>query len=145
MPSLLPAIRRAALGALVAAAAAACSADEALAPAAPAAAAPAPQLAAATGRYDLRLTSPNEGDEAALLFVSGAVVDSVTVPGGSAVVIPGELGTRVVLSGALETGVVATLWTRAGTGTPRAVVEQVTAAGTHVQRALDGYRVELAR
>ena len=145
MPSLLHSIRRAALGALVASAAAACSADEALAPAAPAAPAPAPQFASAAGRYELRLTSPNAGDEAALLFVSGAVVDSVTAPGGSAVVIPGELGTRVVLSGALESGIVATLWTRAGSGTPRAVVEQVTAAGTHAQRALDGYRVELAR
>ncbi len=149
MSSPLPTLRRAALGALLGAAAvlgAACS-DETTAPLAPDASivAPSQASAAAAGRYAVRLTTPNEGDEAALLVITGAAVDSVSVPDGSAIVLSGDVGTRVILSGTLRSGTVATLWTRPASGVPSAVVEQVTAAGTHAQRALQGYRVELAR
>ena len=148
MSSLSSSLRRAAFGALLAASAVACTADTATAPAVPADAAPvaaAAVQASAAGRYDVRLTTPNEGDGAALLGISGAIIDSVTVPGGSAIVLSGEVDSKVILSGTLQSGTIATLWTRPGSGVPHAVVEQVTAAGTHTQRALGGYRVELAR
>jgi hypothetical protein len=146
MTTRLASLGRAALPAALLALAAACSADTATAPAAPAApAAPVAALAAADGRYDLRLVSPNQQDAGALLVITGAAVDSVTAAGVEAILLPGEGATRVVLSGTLNGGLVATVWTRPGSGVPAAAVEQVTAAGTHAQRAVDGYRVELAR
>jgi hypothetical protein len=133
---------RAVTAALLAAATAACAADGPAAPAAPAAPA---QPAAAHARHDVRLTTPHDGDAGALLVVSGAEVDSVTTAAGVAVLVPGEGATRVILSGALSSGVVATVWTRPGSGAPSIALEQVTAAGTHAQRDLAGYRVQIER
>ena len=101
--------------------------------------------AAASARYTLRFTTPHADDEAALLAIAGAAVDSVTAPEASIVLLRGADVTRVILSGTIGSGTVATVWARPGSGTPTVAVEQVTAAGTHAQRALGGYRVEVAQ
>jgi hypothetical protein len=133
----------------VALVASACAPDAMTAPEADVAApaTPAPVAArAADGRYVLRLTTPNADDAGLLATIGGAAIDSVTTDAGSVLLLPGADGAmQLVLSArdAALDGVVATVWSR-GEVAPRVTLREVAARGTHQQRALAGYALELA-
>ncbi|MGZ8491532.1 MAG: hypothetical protein ACXWZS_04910 [Gemmatirosa sp.] len=131
----------------VALVASACAPDAMTAPTADVAPdAPAPVTArAADGRYVLRLVTPNADDAGLLATIGGAPIDSVTTTAGSVLLLPDADGAMQLVLTARDAaldGVVATIWT--GGDAPRVALREVAARGTHAQRALDGYALQIA-
>jgi hypothetical protein len=131
----------------VALVASACAPDAMTAPADVASAPVAPMAArAADGRYVLRLTTPNADDAGLLATIRGVAIDSVTTDVGSVLLLPDADGAMQLVLSARDAalgGAVATVWT-SGAAVPRVALREVAARGTHAQRALAGYALELA-
>lgn len=100
--------------------------------------------------YRIVLDSPNQGDGALLLRVSGGPVDSVTSTSAQASTAPvGTTAWSVLLWGNLKDGPVATLWIPARdprqSDAHRVVIEQVAALGSYRQRNPAGYTLRMER
>lgn len=97
--------------------------------------------------YDVRIDARSSYAGALMFDVSGVAVDSVTSNIGSVisldVAVDGTLGVtaRVVYTGALHDGVVATLWVRDDVATPRITLQQAAVGASLSKLALDEFTV----
>ncbi|MBC8087657.1 MAG: hypothetical protein H7Z40_10355 [Phycisphaerae bacterium] len=107
-----------------------------------------PPASANLRAYDVRIDARGRYDGALMFDVAGVAVDSVTSNAGSVISLDvvAEPGTgvtaRVVYSGALHNGVVATLWVRdVGAAAPRITLQQAAAGESLATIALDEFTV----
>ncbi len=97
--------------------------------------------------YDVRIDARNSYDGALMFDVADAAVDSVTSIVGVvfrldvASEVGADVSARVVYSGALQDGVVATLWLGAGSDVPRVTLQQAAAGVNRSKLALDEFTV----
>lgn len=107
---------------------------------------PAPTGIPSAGALDVVLGTPNGDDGALLVRVGGGPIDSVTSPGGYAVVAGAAERTtrRVIVQGNVEAGVIARVWVpdAARAASYTAAVEQA-ASRSYEQRGLAGYSASL--
>ena len=100
----------------------------------------------AAGPLDLVLSTPNNGDGAILLTVSGAAIDSVSAAGYTTFATRAS-GTswRVVVTGAITDGAIARIHVpNTGlAGSYSVTISDVAAQGTYALRNLSGYTVDV--
>ena len=99
------------------------------------------------GPLDLVLSTPNNGDGAILLTVSGGAIDSVSAAVGYTIYPARASGTsfRVVVTGAITNGTIARVHVpnTALAGSYTVTISDVAEAGTYALRNLAGYSVDV--
>lgn len=99
-----------------------------------------------TDAYDLRASSAEQSGVALMFDVTRALIDSVTSTTGTVFIIDGgsasasDATARVVYTGQLRDGVIATLWAHGGHD-PLVTVQQAADAGTLATRTPDEFRL----
>jgi hypothetical protein len=105
-----------------------------------------PSVDADPGLVEVRLTTPNTGDGAALLTISGGEVTAVESTHEQSSVV-GKTKSSILVRGDLTTGVIARIKIpdRNRLASYSVTLDQVAAKSTYQQRSLQDYRVTLVK